>query len=139
MIMMKVISFLAGVLFGVFALSGAEAKDEIVQVRVRFQANRITGSADASASLPHPGPGVNTPLREGRSVYHVHNWRGRAQLRRPGYFGRSRHYYHYHRGFGAVRGGRYRRVAAAHAIREGGAPTGIHDMIARHAAENGVP
>jgi hypothetical protein len=148
--MTKFISLLAGVLFGVFALSGAEAKDEIVQAQVRFQTNRISGRAGESASLPHPGAGVNTLLTEGRSVYRGRNyWPGRGQLvrshwrqkaqwlqhasaRRPSYFVRYRDYYHH-------AGGRYRRIGADHAIREGGAPTEIHDMIARHAAENGVP
>lgn len=138
--MRKFISLLAGVLFGVVALNGAEAKDEIVQVKVRFQANRIIGSAGESASLPHPSAGVNTLLVEGRAVYRGRNYaHGRAQLHwlpRPRYFARYRHYYHY-RGFGHAAG--HRRIGAEHLIHEGGAPTEIHDMIARHAAENGVP
>lgn len=156
--MTKFISLLAGVLLGVFALNGAEAKDEIVQSKVRFQTSRIAGPASETASLPHPGARVNPLLSEGRSVYRGRNhWRGyghaiahrswghrahwlhRASLRRWGYFPGSRGYRGYHhRGFSHA-SGRYHRVAAAHAVREGGAPAGIREMIARHAAENGVP
>jgi soluble lytic murein transglycosylase-like protein len=127
--MTRFISLLAGILFGIFALSGAEAKDEIVQVKVRFQANRIIGPASESASLPHPGAGVNTLLTEGRSVYRGRNyWHRRAQLVRAHWRQQA------HRLQRA-----YVRIAADHAIREGGAPAEIHDMIARHATDNGVP
>jgi transglycosylase-like protein with SLT domain len=151
--MTKFISLLAGVLFGVFALSGAEAKDGIVQNKVRFQTSRIIGAPGVAASLPHPGAGVNPLVTEGRSVYrgrnHWHrfrhvvghgNWgyrahgRQRTSVRHRGYFAGYRGYHH--RGFSHAG---YHRVAAGHAVREGGAPAGIREMIARHAAENGVP
>ncbi|GAC1338370.1 MAG: hypothetical protein NVSMB26_25880 [Beijerinckiaceae bacterium] len=131
--MTKFISLLAGVLLSALALGGAEAKDEAAQTNERVQTIRINGADGALPSLAHSSAAVNPPLQEGRSAHrrhhHHHHWHHR-------HFRLHRFHKHHHRHYA---GHRHHRGRAAAEIRESGAPSGIHGMIAQHAAANGVP